>query len=250
MARGAWQTALLAMLFNAGCTDPAPTSACRAVEWSVVLSTDCLSAKELARRTSFRLAVSQTELDWVLDVYRRGFVPLERYLGAPPIATPWSPHLNVVTNVAVFAEPWNRGDIATGVSVVDSVLDAAHIDTVIASGGNGGFFTLTSSTHVVVNRNVADALNGVEEMEASAPFAPTIEGVGFADVIVDVSDSPGVVDIVYRRGWGDCFVECTGQFSWRVRVTPETAQLIESWGWGEPVPENILEFWKQGNPSR
>lgn len=224
---------------------------CRADVADIVRHTDCLAARELARRDSDALVVSQQDLDYYLDIYRRGFEPLTAYLGAPPIPSSWSPNLIATTTAPQFAEPWLRGDTRTGDANVDDVLSAARIDRVVALGMMPGpYFSLASSTHAVVNRNVAAALQGIPDLQVSAASARLPEGAGFADAFVDHAAERGDAEIVYRLGWGDCFVECAGQVSWRVRVTATGATLLASWVWGKPPPPRVLERWQQPNPER
>lgn len=243
-------TSIAACLVGCGGNDP---HRCLADYRDLDLHTDCLSAKELARRDSADLVVAQEDLDWYLDVYQRGYIPLSDELGAPPAAAAWSPSLTVVARAQDLTVRWVQGTVVTGVPAIDLVFERAHIDTVTPQGGMPAtYFGFTSSTHVVVNPNVAVALQGVSGLEVYAEDRPPEEGVGYSEALLETPrGTSNGVDIVYRLGWGsDCIVGCAGQVSWRVHVTDDSAQLVARWVRGEPPPPDIVEFWRQGHSYR
>ena len=233
---------LAAALAVGACGDNA-AAVCYADRRATERHWDCDSAKALAIREATGFTVPQADLDWYLDVYQRAFVPLEDMLGGPAIAVNWwSDGLVANTNAAEIVEPWTHGRVTTDVPAVDDILARAFIDEVVPLGMmQGPYFDLISS-HVIAPQNVAPAFTDIPGLTVTAQmFRPT---QGFSEVVIERPAGIGdAVDVVSRRGWGDCFVACTGMHFWRVRVTPSTAELVETWG--DPIPPDVLAQWQR-----
>ena len=134
----------------------------------------------------------------------------------------------------------------TGVAAIDSITEAAHIDT-ITRAPLSNQFDLASSRYTVVNRNVAAAIvaarvSGVtvyaEEFGTREPFE---------EVTLEAPPTASVIPVRFQIGWGDCFVDCAGQHFWRVEVTPSTVDLVAEWG--DSIPPDVLEQYRQSGPS-
>lgn len=204
----------------------------------------CMSAQLLAARYTSELTPTQAEVNHALDVQCRAFEPLRGTLGRPPTATAWT---NVQQVTAQATDPqlvgaWQAGQVETGIALVDAVLSRAHIDRVMAQGGD--FFALQSD-YVLAPQNIDTALDGVPGLEINQQFVRPLEA--FSEVLLDYPDGPGGhVDVEMSIGWGDCSVDCTGQHFWSVRVADDSATLTDEWG--DPIPAEVLEVWASAEP--
>ncbi len=204
----------------------------------------CRSAQVLAARYTAELTPTQPEVSHTLEVQCRAFEPLRATLGHPPTATAWTDVQQVTAQATdpQLVDAWRSGRVETGVALVDDVLARAHIDRVMARGGD--FFALQSD-YVLAPQNIDTALEGVPGLTLNEQLVRPTEA--FSEVLLDYPEGlGGPIDVELSIGWGDCFVDCTGQHFWSVRVAGETATLTDEWG--DQIPAEVLEVWGSPEP--
>lgn len=192
----------------------------------------CLNAHVLASRYTSDVRPAPAEIDGVLSTYSSSLRALSD-LCFVRAKMWWSEVHRVefdVTEPAV-ANAWAQGELSTGISQLDSVLDAAGAKEVAPVAG-------TSGAYLVIFRHAVNAENLEREIGVLPGVDPRVERYTYdeGEEILLEEPVPGTTDVVFRYGWGDCNVQCDGNHWWRIRVTTDGgSELIEEWG--APIPD-------------
>ena len=208
---------------------------------------ECLSAKQLAARDTVGLYVTQQDIDIYLDLLRRSFAPIAPTLARPPLAGAWASGPFIDTTNPLVARAWTNGDIATGIIALDEVTSGAGVDAVERSP-NSNIYRLGARRRTLAPAHVAAAIQAAaiaDLIATTETFMPTEPA---EEITVEAPLTAAIIPVKFQIGWGDCFVDCTGQHFWRVDVATSGATLREERG--DPIPADVLDIYRRWPDSR
>lgn len=231
--------ALLAVLVLASCGEPEETCRFDTRPRNDTLSGwNCLNARHLASRASTGLFVTQPEIDTYLEAHLRAFEPIAPTLGYPPLTAFWWTEARVTTDRADILGPWSTGQIATGIDALDTLLQEAHVDLIFGSANS---YAVTSRDHASVSQNLAARITDLGLTDVAASVDDNRFREPASEITFEAPPGGAETHVVFQIGWGDCFVDCTGQHFWRVRLTPTDATVVDEWG--DEIPaEELLRY--------
>lgn len=215
---------------------------CPADEASLAVTTSelCMSAHELARRTTTEFNPTQAEIDQAVTLVEIGSKPLEAFLSHFPPAGPWEGPLVQIAGAATdpaVAAAWRSGVVHTGNEAVDAVISGAKISSVQWAEDR---FVQLRSNHALAAGNIVRALEGVPGIALSFDDRrATRNPYDLADEGIDPIS--GEHRLLFTIGWQECDVQCEQQYFWRTGILDGSARLVEEWG--DPVPTDVRATW-------
>jgi len=202
----------------------------------------CISAHELAKRSTTAIIASQEELDAAEALIRTTLPALRPTFAWVPRAASWYQTRGlvelVVTDPGIEAA-WANGLAPSGNEVVDRVVEELDVwDFSSAVHSPAGHSFALWSRGAPSARNVQQALQGDAGVEVIVWSELDPNATNVVDEGIDPTD--GSRAVTYSIGWEDCAFLCRFAHHWRTKVGADgTAFLVTDWG--DALPAALVE---------
>jgi hypothetical protein len=197
-------------------------------EWDADSDRRCIDAIRIAARYTSELRPSQDDVDDRLALLALARSADERFATIHDISPESWDAIDIRTDRPEVTGAWSDGQLQTGSSEVDDLLEAAGADEVEP---RSGYFALRFATAVNVPAVVA----------AFAALGGMAAEVTQGEMDGKQIDLPSESEVRFEIAWGDCFVGCPSRHYWLVSLDRQDGDAVIVEEGGDPIPSGYFD---------